>query len=85
MYPSFWAQFHDFFETALYWFASTFNLTAEFAKIRGALEEFFWAMESIFEGLFTTFLRFSPADFLVTKKQKHLLRVLLFLITRTLN
>ena len=81
MYPSFWAQFHDFFETALYWFASTFNLTAEFAKIRGALEEFFWAMESIFEG----FLRFSPADFLVTKKQKHLLRVLLFLITRTLN
>lgn len=51
MYPSFWAQFHDFFETALYWFASTFNLTAEFAKIRGALEEFFWAMESIFEGL----------------------------------
>lgn len=38
MYPSFWAQFHDFFETALYWFASTFNLTAEFAKIRGALQ-----------------------------------------------
>ncbi|WP_419019256.1 hypothetical protein [Parasutterella excrementihominis] len=47
MFPSFWAQFHDFFETALYWFASTFNLTAEFAKIRGGLDE-----ESIFEGLF---------------------------------
>lgn len=57
MYPSFWAQFHDFFETALYWFASTFNLTAEFAKIRGALEEFFWAMESIFEGFSFASLR----------------------------
>ena len=42
----------NLFETALYWFASTFNLTAEFAKIRGGLDEFFWAMESIFEGLF---------------------------------
>ena len=52
MFPSFWAQFHDFFETVLYWLASTFNLTAEFAKIRGGIDDFFWTMENIFEGLF---------------------------------
>lgn len=68
MFPSFWAQFHDFFETALYWFASTFNLTAEFAKIRGGLDEFFWAMESIFEGLFHYIPSLLPADSSVTNK-----------------
>ena len=52
MFPSFWAQFHDFFETALYWLASTFNLTTEFAKIRESLDDIFWAMGNIFEGLF---------------------------------
>ncbi|WP_293705265.1 hypothetical protein [uncultured Parasutterella sp.] len=52
MFPSFWSQFHDFIETALYWLASTFNLTAEFAKIRGSLDDIFWAIENIFEGLF---------------------------------
>ena len=70
MYPSFWAQFHDFFETALYWFASTFNLTAEFAKIRGALEEFFWAMESIFEGLFHYIPSLLSGGFFGYKKTK---------------
>jgi len=64
MFPSFWAQFHDFFETALYWFASTFNLTAEFAKIRGGLDDFFWAMESIFEGLFHYIPSFLSGGFL---------------------
>lgn len=52
MFPSFWAQFHNFFETSLYWLASTFNLTTEFAKIRGSLDDIFWAIENIFEGLF---------------------------------
>ena len=64
MFPSFWAQFHDFFETALYWFASTFNLTAEFAKIRGGLDEFFWAMESIFDVLFHSIPSLLSVEFL---------------------
>ncbi len=85
MYPSFWAQFHDFFETALYWFASTFNLTAEFARSEALWRNSSGRWKASSRVYFTTFLRFSPADFLVTKKQKHLLRVLLFLITRTLN
>lgn len=64
MFPSFWAQFHDFFETALYWFASTFNLTAEFAKIRGGLDEFFLGHGKYLRGFISlhpfTFIRRIP-------------------------
>ena len=70
MFPSFWAQFHDFFETALYWFASTFNLTAEFAKIRGGLDEFFGPWKVSSRVYFTTSLHFYPADSSVTNKIK---------------
>lgn len=85
MYPSFWAQFHDFLKPRFIGLParliSRLSLPRSEALWRNSSGR--WKASS--RVYFTTFLRFSPADFLVTKKQKHLLRVLLFLITRTLN